>query len=196
LSRGRGGSARSRAERHATGLASVRPYAPVFHVRLGANWPPSWRANRRFALTSVGSRQSRMYEAACRHADPTPGTNPAAWWAERGRSTVMQRRAYPWAPSPTPRYPPLPDPPARIAGNLQQPVHLQGFCVVRPEGIEPSACGLKDRCSLAPRREPLTTELRALVCDGAYSTHARRRVGAWPATLRRSTREPPARGRS
>ena len=32
---------------------------------------------------------------------------------------------------------------------------------VRPAGIEPAACGLKDRCSLAPRREPLTTELRA-----------------------------------
>jgi pimeloyl-ACP methyl ester carboxylesterase len=34
-------------------------------------------------------------------------------------------------------------------------------CSVRPAGIEPAACGLKDRCSLAPRREPLTTELRA-----------------------------------
>jgi EAL domain-containing protein (putative c-di-GMP-specific phosphodiesterase class I) len=33
--------------------------------------------------------------------------------------------------------------------------------IVRPAGIEPAACGLKDRCSLAPRREPLTTELRA-----------------------------------
>jgi hypothetical protein len=32
---------------------------------------------------------------------------------------------------------------------------------MRPAGIEPAACGLKDRCSLAPRREPLTTELRA-----------------------------------
>jgi hypothetical protein len=37
--------------------------------------------------------------------------------------------------------------------------------LVRPEGIEPSACGLKDRCSLAPRREPLTTELRARAMD-------------------------------
>ncbi len=35
------------------------------------------------------------------------------------------------------------------------------FVGVRPAGIEPAACGLKDRCSLAPRREPLTTELRA-----------------------------------
>jgi hypothetical protein len=34
---------------------------------------------------------------------------------------------------------------------------------VRPAGIEPAACGLKDRCSLAPLREPLTTELRARV---------------------------------
>ena len=36
---------------------------------------------------------------------------------------------------------------------------------VRPAGIEPAACGLKDRCSLAPRREPLTTELRARAVD-------------------------------
>lgn len=35
--------------------------------------------------------------------------------------------------------------------------------MMRMEGIEPSACGLKDRCSLAPRREPLTTELHARV---------------------------------
>ncbi len=68
---------------------------------------------------------------------------------------------------------------------------------MRPEGIEPSACGLKDRCSLAPRREPLTTELRArAVRRAAYSTHARRRVRPWPATLRRSTRARPARVRS
>src|ERR1700676_905489 len=36
---------------------------------------------------------------------------------------------------------------------------------VRPAGIEPAACGLKARCSLAPRREPLTTELRARAVD-------------------------------
>ncbi len=34
---------------------------------------------------------------------------------------------------------------------------------MRPAGIEPAACGLKDRCSLEPRRVPLTTELRARV---------------------------------
>ena len=68
---------------------------------------------------------------------------------------------------------------------------------MRPEGIEPSACGLKDRCSLAPRREPLTTELRArAVRRAAYSTHARRRVRPWPATSQRSTRARPARVRS
>ena len=38
---------------------------------------------------------------------------------------------------------------------------LPTVVTVRPAGIEPAACGLKDRCSLAPRREPLTTELRA-----------------------------------
>jgi hypothetical protein len=38
---------------------------------------------------------------------------------------------------------------------------------VRPAGIEPAACGLKDRCSLAPRREPLTTELRARAAHDA-----------------------------
>src|SRR6478672_2430639 len=38
---------------------------------------------------------------------------------------------------------------------------VSGGGEVRPAGIEPAACGLKDRCSLAPRREPLTTELRA-----------------------------------
>ena len=32
---------------------------------------------------------------------------------------------------------------------------------VRLGGIEPPTCGLKGRCSLAPRRLPLTTELQA-----------------------------------
>src|ERR1700684_1303771 len=41
---------------------------------------------------------------------------------------------------------------------------------VRPAGIEPAACGLKDRCSLAPRREPLTTELRAPAVAGPRPT--------------------------
>jgi hypothetical protein len=41
---------------------------------------------------------------------------------------------------------------------------------VRPAGIEPAACGLKDRCSLAPRREPLTTELRALAAHDATTS--------------------------
>jgi hypothetical protein len=35
------------------------------------------------------------------------------------------------------------------------------FRVVRLGGIEPPTCGLKGRCSLAPRRLPLTTELQA-----------------------------------
>lgn len=32
---------------------------------------------------------------------------------------------------------------------------------MRLGGIEPPTCGLKGRCSLAPRRLPLTTELQA-----------------------------------
>lgn len=32
---------------------------------------------------------------------------------------------------------------------------------MRPTGVEPATFGLKDRRSLAPRKEPLTTELRA-----------------------------------
>src|SRR5271169_6243150 len=45
---------------------------------------------------------------------------------------------------------------------------------VRPAGIEPAACGLKDRCSLAPRREPLTTELRARAVSPAATPTAGR----------------------
>ena len=33
---------------------------------------------------------------------------------------------------------------------------------MRPTGVEPATFGLKDRRSLGPRKEPLTTELRAL----------------------------------
>ena len=50
----------------------------------------------------------------------------------------------------------------RTTPNTVNPEWLSGIRRVRPAGIEPAACGLKDRCSLAPRREPLTTELRAL----------------------------------
>jgi hypothetical protein len=32
---------------------------------------------------------------------------------------------------------------------------------MRPTGVEPATFGLKGRRSLAPRKEPLTTELRA-----------------------------------
>ena len=34
---------------------------------------------------------------------------------------------------------------------------------MRPTGVEPATFGLKDRRSLGPRKDPLTTELRALV---------------------------------
>jgi hypothetical protein len=47
---------------------------------------------------------------------------------------------------------------------------------MRPAGIEPAACGLKDRCSLAPRREPLTTELRARAAHDATTSQVARRA--------------------
>lgn len=53
---------------------------------------------------------------------------------------------------------------------------LSGIRPVRPAGIEPAACGLKDRCSLAPRREPLTTELRARAAHDATTSPATRRA--------------------
>ena len=59
------------------------------------------------------------------------------------------------APRTTPR---CPCEPLASARSAELAIALQEM---RPEGIEPSACGLKDRCSLAPRRVPLTTELRA-----------------------------------
>jgi hypothetical protein len=49
---------------------------------------------------------------------------------------------------------------------------------MRPTGVEPATFGLKDRRSLAPRKEPLTTELRALVSNltrASCSEHFRRR---------------------
>jgi hypothetical protein len=36
---------------------------------------------------------------------------------------------------------------------------------MRPTGVEPATFGLKDRRSLGPRKDPLTTELRALTGD-------------------------------
>jgi hypothetical protein len=39
---------------------------------------------------------------------------------------------------------------------------------MRPTGVEPATFGLKDRRSLGPRKDPLTTELRALMTAGGY----------------------------
>jgi hypothetical protein len=39
--------------------------------------------------------------------------------------------------------------------------HFEESRGMRPTGVEPATFGLKDRRSLAPRKEPLTTELRA-----------------------------------
>lgn len=44
--------------------------------------------------------------------------------------------------------------------NAEKP-ETWGASAMRLGGIEPPTCGLKDRCSLAPRRLPLTTELQA-----------------------------------
>jgi hypothetical protein len=51
---------------------------------------------------------------------------------------------------------------------------------MRPAGIEPAACGLKDRCSLAPRREPLTTELRARAAHDATTSPVAWMIGGPP----------------
>lgn len=39
--------------------------------------------------------------------------------------------------------------------------HLKEQQRMRPTGVEPATFGLKDRRSLGPRKDPLTTELRA-----------------------------------
>ena len=46
--------------------------------------------------------------------------------------------------------------------QLAEQGDLQGLPLMRPTGVEPATFGLKDRRSLGPRKDPLTTELRAL----------------------------------
>lgn len=41
---------------------------------------------------------------------------------------------------------------------------------MRPTGVEPATFGLKDRRSLGPRKDPLTTELRALMGNDTRAT--------------------------
>lgn len=41
---------------------------------------------------------------------------------------------------------------------------------MRPTGVEPATFGLKDRRSLGPRKDPLTTELRALTANITRAT--------------------------
>ena len=49
---------------------------------------------------------------------------------------------------------------------------------MRPTGVEPATFGLKDRRSLGPRKDPLTTELRALAVKDSRATEFERR-GWW-----------------
>ena len=79
------------------------------------------------------------------------------------RSPDMRAKSCAPPPSGNGSSKPKPSRTARPPGPLGRATRRPAIHRVRPEGIEPSACGLKDRCSLAPRREPLTTELRALV---------------------------------
>ena len=52
-------------------------------------------------------------------------------------------------------------PPSPLTARI--PLNRAGFWQCALGGIEPPTCGLKGRCSLAPRRLPLTTELQARV---------------------------------
>lgn len=50
---------------------------------------------------------------------------------------------------------------------------------MRPTGVEPATFGLKDRRSLGPRKDPLTTELRALAVKITRAAGFERSRVAW-----------------
>lgn len=79
--------------------------------------------------------------------------------------------------------------PPHRSSRTPQPAYPCGIRKMRPAGIEPAACGLKDRCSLAPRREPLTTELRAREGNDA-TTCGRLDMGSASTATPRARTEP------
>ena len=137
---------------------------------------PSGGAGARSCRCRSGPRELAH---AARLNHPPPFRIRHAKSAVRPRPDPSRRRLYlrPEHRNPSPRRAPLTSNqelvwyprvvPTAVCGILRapscrlKPARLQALREVRPAGIEPAACGLKDRCSLAPRREPLTTELRA-----------------------------------
>ncbi len=51
---------------------------------------------------------------------------------------------------------------------------------MRPTGVEPATFGLKDRRSLGPRKDPLTTELRALGMNCTRASFTEAPGHRWP----------------
>src|SRR5215213_6259959 len=107
-------------------------------------------ALRALALASPGIAETLLPDPKCDQDATKTGRN-------RAESPGRRRNAYP-APDRTSGSAP---------GNAQHRAEHRGM---RPTGFEPATFGLKDRRSLGPRKDPLTTELRAL---GENDTRAR-----------------------
>jgi hypothetical protein len=62
-------------------------------------------------------------------------------------------------------------PPSQGSGSAAGKTrHCEESLTMRPTGVEPATFGLKDRRSLGPRKDPLTTELRALTRKDTRAT--------------------------